>query len=72
MYNSIQHFLTFGTEKIEKRVRNFIHEQKDLGDLVIELQEELFELGRNILQEVLVDMDNYLRKSGTRKQHWEI
>ena len=72
MYNSIQHFLTFGTGKIEKRVKEFIQEQKDLADLVIGLQEELYELGRNIIQEVIVDMDEYLRESESRKQHWEI
>jgi len=60
MYNSIQEFLNHGTGKIEKRIRNFIEEKKDLADLVIGLQEELYELGRNILQEVLEDIDHQL------------
>ena len=72
MYNSIQQFLDFGTGKIEKGIRSFIEEKKDLADLVIGLKEELFELGRNILQEVLEDMDQHLRESGVRKKKWEI
>ena len=36
------------------------------------LQEDLFELGRNIITEVLEDMDDYLRRSGVRKNKWEI
>lgn len=72
MYNSIQEFLNHGTGKIEKRIRNFIEEKKDLADLVIGLQEELYELGRNILQEVLEDIDHQLRQSALRKRKWEV
>jgi hypothetical protein len=43
-----------------------------LADLVLDLQESLFELGRNILTEVLEDMDEYLRNCGIRKKEWEI
>nr|ALL53555.1 hypothetical protein [uncultured firmicutes bacterium contig_31] len=49
MYNSIQHFIEFGTKKIEKRIREFIQEKKDLADLVLGLQEELNALGRDII-----------------------
>lgn len=72
MYNSIQHFLEIGTGKIEKRIKRTIEESKDIADLVIGLQEELHELGRNIIQEVLEDIDEELRKSYRRKQKWEI
>lgn len=72
MYNSIQHFGEFGVKKIEERVKNFIKEGKDLADLVFGLQEDLFEFGRNILQEILEDMDDHLRTSGVRKKEWEI
>lgn len=73
MYNSIQHFNEIGVRKIEKVVKNFTtKEKKDLADLVFELQEILFELGRNILQEVLEDMDQYLRDCEIRKNSWEI
>jgi hypothetical protein len=72
MYNSIQHFGEFGVKKIEKKVKDFISNQKDLADLVLGLQEDIFELGRNILQEVLEDIDENLRTSGVRKKEWEV
>jgi hypothetical protein len=72
MYNSIQHFGEFGVKKIEAKVKDFIINRKDLADLVYGLQEDIFELGRNILQEVLEDIDENLRTSGVRKKEWEI
>ena len=36
------------------------------------LREDLFKLGCNIITEVLEDMDDYLRRSGVRKNKWEI
>ena len=72
MYNSIQHFNEFGVKKIEEIVRNFVSEKKDLADLVLGLRESLFELGRNIVTEVLEDMDEYLRNCAVRKKDWEI
>lgn len=72
MYNSIQHFNEFGVKKIEETIRNFISEKKDLADLVLGLRESLFGLGRNIVVEVLEDIDQYLRDSTIRKKDWEI
>jgi hypothetical protein len=72
MYNSIQHFNEFGVKKIEEIVRNFVSKKKDLADLVLGLRESLFELGRNIVTEVLEDMDEYLRNCAVRKKDWEI
>lgn len=72
MYNSIQHFGEFGVKKIEAKVKDFIINRKDLADLVFGLQEDIFELGRNILQEVLEDIDENLRTSGVRKKEWEV
>ncbi|MGE5631066.1 MAG: UPF0236 family transposase-like protein, partial [Caulobacteraceae bacterium] len=72
MYNSIQHFNEFSTRKIEETIKNFISQKKDIADLVLGLQESLFELGRNIVTEVLEDMDEYLRKCEIRKKEWEI
>jgi len=71
MYNSIQHFNEFGLRKIEKVIETFVAEKKDLADLVLGLQENLFDLGRNILSEVLEDMDEYIFNSGERKKKYE-
>jgi hypothetical protein len=60
MYNSINHFIEFGVKNIEKKVKNFVCNGGDLADLVLNLKEDVFELVRNILQEVIEDMD-YLR-----------
>lgn len=72
MYNSIQHFNEFGVKSIEKNIKEFLTEGKDLADLVFGLEVNLFELGRNILAEVLEDIDHQLRNSVLRKKDWEI
>lgn len=72
MYNSIQHFNEVIVGKIEESIKNFINEQKDLADLINGLEENLFELGRNIIVEVLEDMDQVVRESKERKKDWEI
>lgn len=72
MYNSIQQFNEFGVRKIEKSIENFVSEKRDLADLVLGLQESLFELGRSIVAEVLEDMDEHVRNSAERKKRYEI
>lgn len=72
MYNSIQHFNGFGFKKIEKTIETFLTEKKDIGDLVLSLQESLYELGRNILAEVLEDMDECIFTSKDRKKRYEV
>lgn len=72
MYNSIQHFNEIGFKKIEKVIETFVAEKKDLADLVLGVQESLYELGRNIVAEVLEEMDEYVRNDGGRKKRYEI
>lgn len=72
MYNSIQHFNEFGVKNIEGKIKSFIQERKDFADLVLGLKEDIFDLARNILREVLEDMDGYLREDSIRKFFWEI
>jgi len=72
MYNSIQHFNEYGVKKLEAIVNEFIKNKKDISELILALRENLFELGRNIITEVLEDMDEYLRGSAMRKKEWEI
>ena len=72
MYNSIQHFNEFGVKKIENEIKNFMEGNKNIVGLILALQKILFELGRDIITEVLENMDEYLRNSGVRKKKWEI
>ncbi|PYG83908.1 uncharacterized protein UPF0236 [Ruminiclostridium sufflavum DSM 19573] len=72
MYNSIQQFLDFGIENIRETIEKFIEQGDDVTNLILGLQKDIFELGRNIVSEVLEGMDEHLRKSGLRKQQWEI
>ena len=72
MYNSIQHFNELGVKKIEERIKKFISESKDIADLILGVNQDLMQLGRDIVTEVLEDMDEYLRKDGVRKKDWEI
>ena len=72
MYNSIQHFNELGVKKIEERIKKFISEGKDIADLILGLNEDLMQLGRDIITEVLEDMDEFLRQDGIRKKDWEI
>lgn len=71
MYNSIQHFNEFGIKKIEKAIETFIAEKKDIADLVLDLQKNFYELGRNILTEVLEEMDEFIFESKARKKRYE-
>lgn len=71
MYNSIQQFNKFGFKKIEKTIETFLTEKKDISDLVIGLEESLYELGRNILEEVLEEMDEGIFESKERKKRYE-
>ena len=71
MYNSIQQFNEFGFKKIAKTIETFLAEKKDISDLAIGLEESLYELGRNILEEVLEEMDEGIFESKERKKRYE-
>jgi len=72
MFNSIQHFNDFGVKKIEERIKSFIAEGNDIADFILGINQDLMKLGRDIVTEVLEDMDEFLRKDGVRKKAWEI
>jgi hypothetical protein len=72
LYNSIQQFNELGVKKIEERIKSFLSEGKDIADLILDLNQDLMKLGRDIVTEVLEDMDEFLRNDGVRKRDWEI
>jgi hypothetical protein len=64
MYNSIQHFLGFGINKIEKDIKEFLNQGRDFGEFVLKMEENLHELGRNICSEVMEDIDKIIKEEG--------
>ncbi len=72
MYKSIAYFNEFGVKSLEKKVESFIREGKDIADLVIGMQEDLFQFARNMIAETLEGMDDFLREAAFRKIYWNI
>lgn len=62
MYNSIQHFLKYGTKKIENNIKNLITNGESFGEFVLNLEVVLHELGRTICKEVLEDIDKEIKE----------
>ncbi|HBH12478.1 MAG TPA: hypothetical protein DDX29_05065 [Clostridiales bacterium] len=58
MYNSIPHFNEFGIAKIEKVIKEFMEDKdRNLGDLVMELEKSMQELQREIIKETIEAVD---------------
>lgn len=72
MYNSIQHFLNYGTKKIENNIKNLITNGESFGEFVLNLEVVLHELGRTICKEVLEDIDKEIKEDKDRKKDWEV
>jgi hypothetical protein len=72
MYNSIQYFLEFGIKKIENNIKDFMGSSKDFGEFVLKLEDNLHELGRNIVTEVLEDLDKIVKADEERKNEWSV
>ena len=72
MYNSIQHFLKYGTKKIENNIKNLTANSESFGEFVLNLEEVLHELGRTICEEVLEGIDKEIKNDEGRKKSWEV
>ena len=72
MIKSIQHFEEIGTRNLEKVIEKFLQNPKDMVSLVYGVQENVIQLGLNIIKETLEDCDEMLRNSLKRKQNWHI
>lgn len=73
MYNSILQFNEIGTKKIEKVIKNFMEDNsRNLGGLVLDLNEPLQELQRSILKEIIEELDEAFRVDKVRKKNYYI
>lgn len=72
MYNSIKYFEEKCINKFEKLEDNFMREPQKLAEYVFGLTEELHNLGLKMIQESLEEMNEMLRKSQKRLQHWVV
>lgn len=73
MYNSILHFGENETKIMEKIMMDYISdESKNLGELVIDLEKSVHKLVRDMIQEMLEDLNEIYRKSQERKKNYYI
>lgn len=72
MINSIRYFEEKCINRFEELENNFIKEPQKLAEYVLELTEELHNLGLRMIQESLEDMNEMLRKSQKRLHHWVV
>src|SRR5665648_515572 len=71
MYNSIQQFNEFGVKEIEKVIKNFMeNKDRNLGDLVLGLEKPLQELQRQIIKEMIEEIDEVYRRDKNRKKKY--
>ena len=64
MYNSIQHFVENDTTKIKKIFKQVINGEKDLADLSNDVLEMTTNLAKNMVCEMINELDDAIRNSG--------
>ena len=72
MYNSIKYFEEECINRFEKLEDEFMKEPQKLAEYVLGLTDELHNLGLRMIQESLEEMNQMLRKSPKRLQHWVV
>ena len=72
MNKSIQHFASYGIKNIQENVKNEINNKSDIGKISKIIQADLNELGRNLIKELLEDIDKELREIEERKNGYQI
>lgn len=72
MINSIRYFEEECINRFEKLEDDFIKEPQKLAEYVLDLTEELHNLGVRMIQESLETMDEMLQRSSKRLQHWAV
>ena len=69
MYNSIQHFVENDTTKIKKFFKQVINGEKDLADLSNDVLEMTTNLAKNMVCEMINELDDAIRNSANRKKN---
>ena len=72
MINSIKYFEEECINRFEKLEDDFVKDPKRLAEYVLGLTDELHNLGLKMIQESLEEMNQMLRKSSKRLQHWVV
>ena len=72
MYYTIQHFIEKDIKEIENSLKEIIMGEKDAEDLSEEIEERVLKLGTGLLGELYELLDEEIRKSISRKKHWNI
>ena len=72
MINSIKYFEEECINRFEKLENDFMREPQKLAEYVLGLTNELHNLGLKMIQESLEEMNEMLRKSQKRVQHWVV
>ena len=73
MHNSIQQFMEFGVNKLEKVIERFVNDkQMNIGEFVLELGKPLQELQCEIIAETIESIDETYRNSAYRKERYVI
>ena len=71
MYKSIQEFVEKGTQELEKSSQEF-YEELNLDEWIKEIEDQVLQLGRNLIRETLENLNELLRTSPDRKENWHI
>lgn len=69
---SIQRFVAFGTQNLQKAIEKFISHPEDIGSLISSVQQEVLKFGLDIIAETLEDCNQFLLASEQRKQKWYV
>ena len=69
MYNSIQLFVENDTTKIKKFFKQVINGEKDLADLSNDMLEMTTNLAKNMVCEMINELDDAIRNSANRKKN---
>lgn len=72
MYNSIKYFEEECINRFEKLEDDFMKEPAKIAEYILGLTNELHNLGLKMIQESLENMNDMLRNSQKRVQHWVV